>query len=132
MDKKTVKKVGLCLGGLALLCVGAAAFASNTVGIQVLANNVRSNLTAIADLITAGSYVGGMGFGVGAIVKFKAHKDQPTQNPIGVPIAMLFVSAALMFIPSVFQSSGQTLFGTSGGVAGTGGISSFGVKVGGT
>ena len=55
----------------------------------------------VAKLITAGSYIAGMGFGVGSIVKFKAHKDNPTQIPVGTPIALLFVAAALLFMPSV-------------------------------
>ena len=39
------------------------------------------NLAELAQLITAISYIGGFGFGVAAITKFKAHKDNPTQVP---------------------------------------------------
>jgi intracellular multiplication protein IcmD len=70
-----------------------------------------------------------MAFAVGAIVKFKAHKDNPTQIPIGQPIALLFVGAALIFVPTVFKVSGATLFGSSGYVAGASGIASFGASV---
>ena len=38
-------------------------------------------------------------------------KDNPTQIPVSMPIALLFVGAALMFAPSVFRSTGGTLFG---------------------
>jgi hypothetical protein len=38
-------------------------------------------------------------------------KDNPTQIPISKPIALLFVAAALIFVPSVFKSTGATLFG---------------------
>jgi intracellular multiplication protein IcmD len=38
-------------------------------------------------------------------------KDNPTQIPISMPIALLFVAAALIFVPSVFKSTGATLFG---------------------
>jgi intracellular multiplication protein IcmD len=128
MNKKLLKKVLLSIGGLVCLGVGAVAMASGT-GIGAIASNVTSNLGAIAQLITAASYVAGMGFAVGAVVKFKAHKDNPTQITIGMPIALLFVAAALIFIPSVFKSSGQTLFGASGGdVAGVGGVTSFATK----
>jgi hypothetical protein len=34
--------------------------------------------TNLTKLITAGSYVGGLGFATGAIMKFKQHKDNPT------------------------------------------------------
>ena len=114
------------LGVLALTCltVGTAALAIS--GIGSVAAQVTSNVGNIAKLVTAASYVAGMAFAVGAIVKFKAHKDNPTQIPIGTPIALLFVGAALIFVPTVFKVSGSTLFGTSGTVAGVSGITSFG------
>ena len=52
-----------------------------------------------------------MGLAIESITKFKAHKDNPTQIPIGTPIALLFVSAALLFAPSVLTTAGETLFG---------------------
>lgn len=121
-----MKKV--ILGLLALVCmtIGTAALALSGVG--SVSAQVTSNLGNIAKLITAASYVAGMAFAVGAIVKFKAHKDNPTQIPIGTPIALLFVGAALIFVPTVFKVSGSTLFGGSGMVAGVSGITSFGAK----
>ena len=100
---------------------GTEVFAASGSGIGGVAAHVASNLSSIAKLITAGSYVAGMGFAVGAIVKFKAHKEQPQQVPVGTPIALLFVAAALLFAPSVFKVSGQTLFGSGqvGGISGT-------------
>lgn len=119
-----MKKV--VLGALALTCLvlGTSAFAIS--GIGSVAAQVTSNVANLAKLVTAASYVAGMAFAVGAIVKFKAHKDNPTQIPIGQPIALLFVGAALIFIPTVFKVSGSTLFGASGTVAGVSGITSFG------
>lgn len=132
MNKKIVKNVVVFLGAVAALgasalalASGSGAAASSVHGIAVVADNVKGNLSAVAQLITAGSYVAGMGFAVGAVVKFKAHKDNPTQIPIGMPIALLFVAAALMFVPSVFKTSGQTLFGASGTVGGVDGTTSF-------
>ena len=115
------------LGALALtsLVVGTVALAASGTGIGSVASNVTSNLKGIAQLITAGSYVAGMAFAVGAIVKFKAHKDNPTQIPIGQPIALLFVGAALIFAPTVFKVSGSTLFGASGTKSSISGVTSF-------
>lgn len=124
-----MKKV--ILGLFTLACVTAvtqALAASTSMGVGGVAAQVTSNMANIAKLVTAGSYVAGMAFAVGAIVKFKAHKDNPTQIPIGTPIALLFVGAALIFMPTVFKVSGETLFGQSGTVAGPSGISSFGKK----
>lgn len=125
-----MKKVILGLLALACFVVGTAAFATIS-GVGSVAAQVTTNVANIARLVTAASYVAGMAFAVGAIVKFKAHKDNPTQIPIGTPIALLFVGAALIFIPTVFKVSGQTLFGQSGGVASVSGITSFGVPKGG-
>src|SRR3990167_5415014 len=122
-----MKKV--MLGALALSCcvVGTAAFATVAVsGIGGVASTVTGNLANVARLITAASYVAGMAFAVGAVVKFKAHKENSTQIPIGTPIALLFVGAALISIPTVFKVSGATLFGASGVTGGISGVASFG------
>lgn len=76
----------------------------------------------MARLITATSYIAGIGFGVGAILKFKQHKDNPTQIPIGTPIAMTFIAASMLFFTSVLGVSGASLFGTQAAVAGPSGI----------
>lgn len=126
-----MKKVMLGLLGLACLVaanVVLAQAAKSGGGVGDVAATVTSNIANLAKLITAASYVAGMAFAVGAIVKFKAHKDNPTQIPIGTPIALLFVGAALIFAPSVFKVGGATMFSGGGEVAGASGIASFGAK----
>ncbi len=103
------------VGAVCCFCAGAV-FAAAQSGIAAIAGNVVSNLSGVAKLITAGSYVAGFGFAVAAIVKFKAHKDNPTQQPLSAAIALLFVAAALIFIPAVFRSTGITLFGNVSGL----------------
>lgn len=122
-----MKKV-ILLGLLSLTCIAAGAALAAGSGVGLVARTVITNLSDVAKLITAASYVAGMAFAVGAIVKFKAHKENPTQIPIGTPIALLFVGAALIFVPTVFTLSGATLFGSSGTAAGVGGVASFGTK----
>lgn len=125
MSSKSIKKIILFVTGMAFFCLGTAIYAaSGAQGIGGMAATAKTNLENIALLLTAGSYVGGMGFGIAAITQFKAHKDNPTQSPISKPIALLFVAAALLFIPSVFKSTGATLF-ESGKQASISGISSF-------
>src|SRR5688572_27184803 len=96
-----------CLLAAVVFFLCGAVFAAD---LGTVATTVTGNLSSIAELITAGSYVAGFAFGVAAIVKFKAHKDNPTQVMISQPIVLLFVSAALIFIPSVFKTTGGTLF----------------------
>ncbi len=118
MSKQTKQTILLLIGAILCLCVGAVfAAGSGTAaagGIGTVASTVKGNLSDIAKLITAGAYVAGFGFAVAAIVKFKAHKDNPTQIPLGQPVVFLFVGAALIFAPSVFKASGITLFGGTG------------------
>jgi intracellular multiplication protein IcmD len=94
---------------LALVDVALAEGQAQTLG--TLASNVTGSLGQIAKLLIAGAFVAGMGFAVGAVLKFKQHKDNPTQIPVGTPIALVFIAAALMFLPSIFSSLGQTVFG---------------------
>ncbi len=125
-----MKIVTLVLLAIVCFAVGTTVMAAVPIsGIGSVAAQATTNLGGAARFITALSYVAGMAFAVGAIVKFKAHKDNPTQIPIGTPIALLFIGAALIFIPTVFKVSGQTLFGGSGYTAGISGVTSFGANV---
>ncbi|MES2204260.1 MAG: type IV secretion protein IcmD [Pseudomonadota bacterium] len=103
-----------------------AVYADDAIDIGTVAGNVTDTFQEIAQLITAASYVAGLGFAVGAILKFKAHKDNPQQITVGVPIALMFVAAALIFLPSMFDVAGGTLFGSSSAIsAGITGITTF-------
>ncbi len=90
-----------------------------------VASTLTSSFANLAKLITAGAYMAGLGFAMAAMLKFKAHKDNPTQIPIGTPIALLFIGAALIFLPNIFTIAGNTIFGGTsgaGGVTGTTGL----------
>ena len=119
----TAKFNNLCLlilgFGFYLLPLSAEA-GGKTLG--SMASSITGTFTSLAKLITAGSYLAGLGFAIGAILKFKQHKDNPTQIPIGTPIALTFIAAALLFLPSILGVTGQTMFGGAGSVAGPGGI----------
>src|SRR3990167_9312731 len=104
---KKLKALVLFMGSLILFGTGTYAYAVSGTGIGSVAANVSTNLGNIALLVTGGAYLGGMAFAILGIVKLKAHKDNPTQIPISTGFVLLFVGAALMFIPSVFQTSGS-------------------------
>ena len=84
--------------------------ASDTSGTSVgdIAESITGSFSSLTKLVTAGSYLAGLGFSVGAIMKFKQHKDNPTQIPIGTPIALVFVAAALLFLPSILDEASTT------------------------
>lgn len=68
-------------------------------------------LDNLPSLVTGASNLSGLLFSLNSILKFKAHKDNPTQVPIGTPIALMFISAALLFLPSILGVTGATMFG---------------------
>ena len=86
---------------------------NNTIG--AVASNITESFVNVAKLITGGCYLAGLGFAVTAILKFKQHKDTPQQVTIGQPIAMVFIAAALLFLPSILNMAGYTMFGSEGG-----------------
>lgn len=127
MKTKIINKSGFknwfisaaCMALLVVICQDASAGA---ISLGKMASNITTSFGALTKLITAGSYLAGLGFSIGAIMKFKQHKDNPTQIPIGTPIALIFIAAALLFLPSILGVAGATMFGTTGGkTAGPGG-----------
>lgn len=109
--------------GLFLLLASSTGLASQAMDLGQMASQIASSFESLAKLITAGSYVAGLGFSIGAILKFKQHKDNPTQIPVGTPIALVFIAASLLFLPSILGVTGATMFGSGGGeVAGPTGI----------
>ena len=99
--------------GVALLFVAGEALATvSTLG--DMATQITGSFAQVTKLITAMSYLAGLGFAVGSIIKFKAHKDNAQQTPIGQPIGLLMVAAALLFLPSILNVAGSTMFGAGG------------------
>lgn len=92
-----------------LIFAQEAAAGAKTIG-QV-ASGISQSFQQVGKLITGGSYLAGLAFAIGAIMKFKQHKDNPTQIPIGTPISLVFVAAALLFLPSLMGTLGQSMFG---------------------
>lgn len=85
----------------------ATSSTADATSVGSVASSITGSFTNVSKLITAGSYLAGLGFSIGAIMKFKQHKDNPTQIPIGTPIALVFIAAALLFLPSILETSGQ-------------------------
>lgn len=111
VNKNNNKWVWLASMGLLLCAVDANA--ALTIG--GMATSITSSFTSLTKLITAGSYLAGLAFSIGAIMKFKQHKDNPTQIPIGTPVALVFIAAALLFLPTILGVAGYTMFGSTGG-----------------
>lgn len=107
--RATVRLVSLAL----MAFTGACVAGSLTLG--GMASAITGSFAQLTKLITAGAYLAGMGFSVGAIMTFKQHKDNPTNIPIGKPVALTLIAAALLFLPTILGVTGSTMFGSSGG-----------------
>ena len=106
-------RIGLARLTLAILLVLSPG-SGRTASAQEIAGQVQETFDSLTKLITAAAYLDGLGFAVDAILKFKSHKDNPTQTPIGTPIALAAAAAALLFLPSVLDvGSSTTMSGSS-------------------
>jgi intracellular multiplication protein IcmD len=64
----------------------------------------------LTHVIFAAAYISGLGFAVTAIVKFKAHKDNPQQTVLGKPTALVFTGASIPFIDKATATAGASVF----------------------
>lgn len=120
VDKTMIKSNKIYVKHLlfvSLMTTSTIVLATN-LNLGTMASNITGTFTSLAKLITATSYLAGIGFAIGAIMKFKAHKDNPTQIPIGAPIALTFIAASLLFLPSILNVTKGTIFGAGGQTTG--------------
>lgn len=120
--RKNGLRLTLLLGGLAATSL---AFAASDMSAGDVASQIVGSMDGLSKLIISGSLIAGMGFAVGAVLKFKQHKDNPTQIPVGTPVALTFIAAALIFMPSIFASLGQTVFGDNKSIGNLSGTASI-------
>jgi intracellular multiplication protein IcmD len=86
-------------------------FAADVTDLGGMADALTQQFADIASLMIAVSYVAGIGFGITSIFKFKQHKDNPQQVPIGTPFAMMAISVLLIFLPAIYVPAGASIFG---------------------
>lgn len=112
-DMQKIKRyfiLSLVIGIMVLFLLWSVDAAAQQESLGQVAQRLRENFSNLARLISSLAWVGGAGFTVGAILKFKQHKDNPTQIPIGTPIALLLVGASLLFLPTILEVTGASLF----------------------
>jgi intracellular multiplication protein IcmD len=106
------KGLGRALSAVALMLFVTSAFADGDV--TALVTQVTGQANSIATLLNVASYVAGVGFALAGVLQFKAHKENPQQVPLSKPIVLIIVAASLLFLPSIMNIAGQSLFGSSG------------------
>jgi|SaaInlStandDraft_2_1057019.scaffolds.fasta_scaffold124310_2 intracellular multiplication protein IcmD len=106
----SVVSAAVLLPALMGVDVAMAAAATDLKGI---ADNVKDQIGAFANLMITIAYLAGVGFTISAVFKFKQHKDNPTQVPIGTPFSLLGIGVVLMFLPGIFKPAAKSILGTA-------------------
>ncbi|MEC8460894.1 MAG: type IV secretion protein IcmD [Pseudomonadota bacterium] len=123
--KSSLSHLSLKMSCFAMGCsaalAGEASQTSANNGIGAMASRVQGSMANIASLIGSVSYVVGLGFFIACLLKFKQHRDNPTQVPIGMPFTYLGIAVLLVFLPNLVVETGNTVFSnaTSYGVTAT-------------
>ncbi len=123
MSKSRTQTLWGLLAIITYFLVMQIAFGEEDKGVAGMANSVTGSFTALGKLMIAAAYIGGFALTIASIFKFKAHKDNPQQVPMGLPIALLAIGIVLVFLPTLFGAAGETAFGggqEAGGFAGGG------------
>lgn len=113
MTKKAFIYFLLLIAGCCAMTAFGAPSTTDTIG--TVATNMTSSFKGVGTLMIAIAYLAGIGFVLASIFKFKQHKDNPTQIPLGTPLAMLVIGIVLIFLPMIFGPVGNTIFGTQSG-----------------
>jgi len=118
-----IKKVSKILTPMLLVVIGFYALdavAEDTVTLGGLVNTSTKSLGYILQIATACSYLAGFGLVIGALFKFKAHKENPAQVELGKCVVQLIVGLALIFLPTIISIGGDAM-----GTKTTGGLEGF-------
>jgi len=123
VKSKTVLIAVLVSAGL---LITGPVYAQQVVSLAQIAQNIMGSFVGLGKLLIAIAYLAGVGFTIASIFKFKQHKDNPTQIPLGTPLALLTLGVVLVFLPGIFRPVGETIYGASysdsmaGGPSGSG------------
>jgi len=80
--------------------------------------SVASLYTQIAAIFTGAAYVAGLMLFVGAIFKFRQHREAPQQVPIGQPLTLFGLSVLAVFLPGFLDLTGAFFNNESAGADG--------------
>lgn len=100
---------------ISLLTLFAIATVTQAATINDIADNIITQLAAGNEMIILMAYVSGLGFLVISFFKFKQHKDNPAQNPVGNALTILLIGVLLIYLGNLSKPLGETFFGAEDG-----------------
>lgn len=83
-------------------------------GLKLVLVNMYCSFDPISIMVGGAGYLGGIAFGAAAALKFKQHRDNPTQVSIGFPLVYLTIAVGLVYMPSLLSEGRNTLFSETG------------------
>ena len=110
---RTLAKPLSCVVGLGLLVTCTMTFADDPVTISSIASNMQDTVKYAVEIMSSVALACGIVLMVIGILKFKAHKDQPTQIPLSTGLMYLCVGAALTMVPILIPTFNSALTGQS-------------------
>ena len=103
---------------IALILTASFALADTDVSLKESLDSIGELFPAIATIFTGAAYVAGLMLFVGAIFKFRQHREAPQQVPIGQPLSLFGLSVLAVFLPGFLNLTGAFFNEQSAGAAG--------------
>lgn len=103
---------------LALIFTASFALADDTLTLKSSLESIGELFPAIATILTGTAYVAGLMLFVGAIFKFRQHREAPQQVPIGQPLTLFGLSVLAVFLPGFLNLTGAFFNEQSAGATG--------------
>jgi hypothetical protein len=95
--------------GAVLLLASIPAFAQgDTAG--TAASGLVDQFGSFAQLLLGAAFLGGIGCGITAFLKFRGHAENPQQVPLKQPLVWLFVSVCLIAFPAALSMGKTSIF----------------------
>jgi hypothetical protein len=113
-NKKLVAKVGYTTMSVLSIAAGTLLLASPaSAQLSTVTTNIIQQFEGLVNVLSGVAYIGGVGFGIKAALKFKEHNETKGQVPLSQPIVMALVAALLIGLPSFIGVVRDSTLGSS-------------------
>ena len=113
MKKQTMKTLGLLGLGVALTALAVDPAMAQT-GLNKVTGELKGQMGGVADLLSAVSYIGGVGFGIKAALKLKEHNESKGQVKLTAALLYFVAGGILLGLPTAIKY-GQGTVGVKSG-----------------
>ena len=80
-------------------------------GLDRITNPIKSQLPAVADVLSIIAYISGVAFGIKAALKLKESNESKGQVPLSQPITLAIVAGILLALPTMLSVATEIVFG---------------------